>query len=256
MVIISWAGQHASARAIASSIAAEADRLSVIYSHPDEAGVQPGDTWHCVPDDHFFGPKFAKALSLTAPNEAMLLVHADTEFHNWAHLVRRCREAFVTVPNLALWAPDFTYTPWTTKLVALPKPSNDGDPALVPVVQTDGIVVAFCPATLGRLRALDCARNNLGWGIDWAALAFAYAGGRPVLRDTSIKVTHLKGRGYGRGDAQAEMQRFFSGLTHAERQQITLLHSFFRLKQAQSGSAFARALRAFKRQDRTELPGV
>jgi hypothetical protein len=256
VVIISWIGQHVSARAIAASIADEADRLSVIYSHPDRAEDQGAGDWYSVPDEQFFGPKFAKALQLTEPGEAMLLVHADTDYHDWSHLLRRCRAAYETVPQLAIWAPDFTYTPWTTELVRLPIQDAAVDPALVPVVQTDGIIVAFCPATLNRLRMLDCAGNNLGWGIDWAALAFAYAGARPVLRDTSIKVTHQKGRGYGRGDAQAEMQQFFARLTVAERQQIILLHGFFRLRQAQSGSALARALRAVTRKGRADLLAV
>ncbi len=247
IVIVSWAGKHTSARAIAAAVAPVADRLTVVYSHPEASMVEAAGDWVLLPDDQFFGPKFAAALDRTAPGEAMLLIHADTAFHDWPLLVRRCRAAFATVADLAIWAPDFTFTPWATALVALPSGQVGPDAALVPVVQTDGIVTAFSPETLDRLRLLDCAGNNLGWGIDWAALGFAYASGRLVMRDTAVKVTHEKGRGYGRDNAQAEMQRFFAGLTAAEQQQITLLHGYVCFRKLQAGTRLARAVRAFRR---------
>ena len=252
IVIVSWAGRHASARAIAAAVAAEADRLTVVYSHPEGQAPTGAGDWVLLPDDQFFGPKFAAALDRTAPGEAMLLIHADTGFDDWPLLVRRCRAAFAAVPDLALWAPDFTFTPWATDLVTLPSGQIGPDAALVPVVQTDGIITAFCPATLDRLRQFDCAANNLGWGIDWAALAHAYASGRLVLRDTAVRVTHEKGRGYGSKNARSQMLAFFAPLTMAERNQIALLHGYFLRRRAMAGSRLHRAMRALFHADRKQ----
>jgi len=140
--------------------------------------------------------------------------------------VARCGQAFDSVADLALWAPDFTWTPYPLAVAGLPGAARQGaDGALIPVVQTDGIVLALAPDTQARLRALDCTSNNLGWGIDWAALGWAYAQGRMVLRDSALCVTHHRSRSYGSNEAAEQMRRFFEGLSEAERTQITLLNT-------------------------------
>ena len=226
-VIISWKGKHDQARRIALALENVAGlRLTVVASHPEpEMDTSPG-AWQFLPDAQFFGPKFAAALAATRTEEILLLIHADTDFADWPRLVARCGQAFDSVADLALWAPDFTWTPYPLAVARLPGAVAQGeDGALIPVVQTDGIVLALAPETQARLRALDCASNNLGWGIDWAALAWAYANGRPVLRDSALCVTHHRSRSYGSGDAAEQMRRFFEGLSDAERAQITLLNA-------------------------------
>lgn len=241
--IISWQGKHSQARRIADAIKGVVDlRLSVVASHPEPGMVTaPGD-WHFVPNSHFFGPKCALALAATKPNEILLLIHADTDFNDWQRLVARCVTAFEAVPNLAVWAPDFTWTPYPLPVARVPGGRVRGDDGmLVPVLHTDGIVVAFAPAAQDRLRALDCASNNLGWGIDWAAIGWAYSHGYLVLRDTAICVTHQRSRSYGPAEAVSQMQQFFNGLGEVDRIQIALLNACLLRQKDQQRSRLRRA---------------
>lgn len=252
-VIISWLGKHDQARAIAAALGPAIARLSIIASHPEAVPPAGPGIWRFLPDEQFFGPKFAAALADTRPDEILLLIHADTEFDDWPALVQHCHQAFDTVAGLAVWAPDFTWTPYDTASVALP-----ADPALpgglIPVAQTDGIIAAFSPAVQQRLSELDCAGNNLGWGIDWAALGWAFSHGQPVLRDTRLVVTHRKGRSYGSAEARAQMSRFLGTLTPAERIQIRLLHSYIRRQSALRRSRLNRIWRLLRgRQDATVI---
>lgn len=247
-VIISWKGKHAQARSIALALAGQAQmRLSVVASHPEPGlDTSPGD-WQFLPDAQFFGPKFAAALAATRGDEILLLIHADTDFDDWPRLVARCAQAFETIPHLALWAPDFTWTPYPLAAARLPGAMPHGmDGALVPVVQTDGIVLALAPEAQARLRELDCASNNLGWGIDWAALGWAYAQGHPVLRDTALFVTHHRSRSYGSREAAEQMRCFFKGLSEAEQVQISLLHACLLRQQDSARPRLRRAWNALR----------
>jgi hypothetical protein len=243
-VIISWEGKSDAARRIAAQVCDQVDVLSVVYSNAhdmDECGA--GD-WHRLPNSAFFGPKFQRAADVFAA-DVLLLIHADTETADWAHLVTRCRAAFDAQPTLGLWSPDFTHTPWRTPYVAmLPVP---GSPDLVSVAQTDGIILAMTATVVARLRLLDLTANNLGWGIDWAAVAFCMTTGRLVSRDTSVIVTHAKTRGYGDTVAKGQMRAFFAQLSGPERNQIVLLHTYCMQQRHASKSRLFRLLRPFVR---------
>lgn len=223
--IISWGDKGLNAARIAAALESRVAQLSVVYSNPAEAPESGAGIWHQMPNSAFFGAKFAKALAQTPDGHALLLIHADTDFPDWPQLLARCTAAFARFDDLALWSPDFTFTPWRTALVRLF--DQPDAPGLVSVIQTDGIITAFSPATVDRLRALDLTDNPLGWGIDWAAVAFAYANGHRVLRDISLRVTHPKSRGYTGAIAARDMAASMAQLTHAERVQIALLRAFF-----------------------------
>jgi hypothetical protein len=123
-------------------------------------------------------------------------------------------------------------TPYRTEWVSLlPQP---GDPALVAVMQTDGIVFALAPAIQQRLRSMDYACNNLGWGIDWAAVAHALCSGHLVLRDTALHVSHTRGSGYDTQAAEAQMRAFLVQLTVPERNMVALLKQNIAARRAAS----------------------
>ena len=225
IVIISWGNFDPAAERIAAAVASVADRLTVVHSPPPTAMPTSAQThtgtWIATPESAFFGPKFAAALAATAPDEAMLLLHADTSFDDWPKVVARCRWAFATWPELGVWSPDFTHIPWHTDWVRML--DMPGEPGVVSVSQTDGINFALAPPVLDRLRRLDIARNNLGWGIDLAAAAFSLSTGRLLLRDLSLCIHHPVSRGYLSDTAHAQMREFLADLTLAERNQILLI---------------------------------
>ena len=248
--IISWGDKGPNAAHIDATLAPHAAHLTVIYSTPTEAALSGVGHWHQLPNATFFGAKFAKALAETPANHALLLIHADTDFPDWPHLLARCEHAFSLFPDLGLWSPDFSTTPWRTPLVCLF--DQPDAPGLTSVMQTDGIITAFAPATVTRLRALDLSANPLGWGIDWAAVAFAYANGLRVLRDTTLMVTHPKSRGYTGKAAARDMAAFLAQLTHAERAQIALLRAFFHNRKDAARPWPARLFHALFRQTRKD----
>lgn len=253
VAIISWADKGPNAARIAASLAPHA-RVTVIYSNPGELPEVGAGHWIQLPNTAYFGPKFVTALQETASDEVLLLIHADTDFSDWPHLADRCAKAFATLPDLGLWAPDFTHTPWPSDLVRLlPQPEAT---ELISVMQTDGIITAFAPATLNRLHKLDLSANNLGWGIDWAAVAFCYASGLRVVRDTSLVVTHPRSRGYRGGAAAEAMHALFAQLTLPERTQIALLRGYFNDRKAASRPWYSRLFYALTGRTRDPFAGL
>jgi hypothetical protein len=69
------------------------------------------------------------------------------------------------------------------------------------------------PSVYERLKQMDLPANNLGWGVDWAALAFAYTNGFVAVGDRGVLIHHPLGTGYDRGKASQLMRVFLSGLT-------------------------------------------
>lgn len=230
-------------RAIAAAVRDHVRHLTVIYSNPagtHESG--PGD-WVPVPDSHVFGRKFDAALR-GHRDSILLLLHADTHHDDWPRVVRACAAAFAARADLGLWAPDFDNTQWPTPDVAL-APIR-GTP-LTAVIQTGAIVVAFAPVVCERLRRLDYSGNNLGWGIDWAAIAFCHTNGLLVGRDTGLTVHHDPSRGYGGGAAFDQMTAFFGQLTQPERIQIMLLrNSYSQRREARRAGRLLRLYRRFR----------
>lgn len=209
--IISWEGMQDAARAIAGALAPHADRLSVIYSN--RAGTPedgPGE-WRAVPQSWFFGRKFAFSLTQHGEADILLQIQADTRHPDWPEVLRRCRAAFAAVPDLGIWAPRRDRTPYVNMVTG-----RHAGSGLDEVLQTDGVVWALSPAVVGWLRGLDYGHNNLGWGIDWAALAHARAAGLSVLTDPALMIEHLPGRGYADAQARRQMLRFLEQLPERE----------------------------------------
>lgn len=223
-VIISWAGMHDRAAAIAQALDGQVARLDVIYSNHDGLPEEGPGQWHGVPQAWYFGAKFRKSLDLHGGSGLpMLQVNADADCDDWAGLAARAAAAFVRAPDLGVWGPEIDVTPWPTWLVA-PDPPADPD-ALADVLQTDGVVWALAPAVLARLAALDYGANNLGWGIDWAAVRFAGLDGLAVRRDRAVRIRHPQDRGYDNTEADSGMQAFLAQLSDADRAWIARTHA-------------------------------
>jgi hypothetical protein len=216
--ILAWVGHEEKARAIEEAVAPHADQVSVIYSVPDNPPDIPR-TWTTVDYECFFGCKFHKALELHTSG-VMLQIQADAHIDDWGHLIRRCRDAFDTTPDLGVWGPDVDYTMYKTEKVFI----SDFDPArlLISVRQTDGIVWAMSDKVINRMRQADYTGNRLGSGIDAMAIAFAYANNLLVLRDTSLLVDHPKGKGYSHEEAREQLLWFLNQMTPQEKIQMKI----------------------------------
>ena len=250
-VIIGWEDKNDRARAIAALLEPVVSKLTVVYSNAAETDLTgPGD-WLRVPNADFFGRKFYRAIE-AFDGDIFLLVHADTDYADWPALVRRCTHCFTALPQLGVWSPDFTYTPYPTIDVALLPLPLEG---LVTVAQTDGIVFALSAPVVDRMAQLEEKGNNLGWGIDRAAAACARTTGRLVVRDQTLLVRHDISRGYMGEAAGEQMWAYLAQLTLAERDMLLMSQSHFRAQRHDRTSRYQRLRRFLGRKD-TPLFGV
>lgn len=216
--ILAWTGYEDSAAQIEQEVKRVADRVSVIYSLPQQPPTYPSH-WHTVDYNCFFGCKFKKAVDLH-DSGVLLQIQADAQHEDWSHIVSRARETFARLPDLGVWGPSVDYSMWTLDKVFLA--DFDAARSLVAVRQTDGIVWALADTVVSRMKSADYSANPLGWGIDSLAVAYAYANGLLVLRDTSVNIVHPKGKGYGREEAGRQMEIFMKQLTFQEKLMLHL----------------------------------
>ncbi|KAJ57499.1 hypothetical protein ACMU_03050 [Actibacterium mucosum KCTC 23349] len=222
-VLIAWNDKIEDARAIGAQLLPVVDRLTTVWSdpgHKDQTG--PGE-WIRTSHKEFFGPKMAVALE-ACHGDILLLVHADTHCDDWAKLVAACRNDFANLSELGVWSPVIRDTYWHQEDVLVG--SIRGHPQLRSIAQTDGIVTAFGPHVVERLKALDCRSNNLGWGIDHAAVAFTRVSNGFVVQNQDVVVLHELGSGYDNSEASVQMRRFLGQLTPQEQDQIAMLEGY------------------------------
>lgn len=220
LFVISWEGKHDAADAIVVS-ATSADYRTVIYSNAAETEESGAGEWLQVPNDWFFGRKFERALrAFRSDADIFLLVQGDAEFGDWNWIVSRCREAFHH-PDVGVWAPHVHHSWWTNDRVII------GETEIGSIVaQTDGIVFAFRRSTAERLLRFDYSCNNLGWGVEWAAIVHAYSEGRLAFRDQTLSVYHPPGSGYNHDEARTQMSAYVQQFTIEERARMNILSAY------------------------------
>ena len=203
---------HAAAEAIAQSQTGRAADFVVIYSNRANRRETGTGRWVQVSQDDFFGRKFGRLLQEVPMGHPLLLIQVDAVCGDWSSLVQRCDDVMSKRPDIGLWTPRIDNTPFQIDTVAT---RFDGD-GLWEVAQTDGIVLGLSGPVVDRLRELDYSENNLGWGIDWAAVGFCRLKGLKAVGDTSVQVHHPIGTGYNADLAYFEMDAFLRQLSDAE----------------------------------------
>lgn len=234
--VIAWPGVQEQAKCIAAQVQGHADSLTVIYSSADGSEWSGAGDWRQVSNEWFFGWKFQQALQWFR-GDVLLVLHADAHHPNWAEVVSRCRQRFETIEALGVWAPECDNTFWPLDQVAIARWKES---ECFMVSQTDCIVCAFSAKVVHRLNQLKLDDNNLGWGIDWAAIAYAYSHHQLVLMDTSLKIAHALGTGYAKDQALQQMTSFLRQLTPQEQVVLQLLQEHDGRRAPQSVPAMTR----------------
>ncbi len=226
--IISWQGQHENAVKIASEVAGDDTRVTIVYSDPDDNLQLPAQCQVLRrPNGLYFGDKFHACLE-AFDSELFLLIHADCTSGNWRLLVDRCQQVCEANPAIGVWAPDIDYTGFSLDKTWI---ANTRNPDLKIVAQTDAIVMGMRPWIVERLKKLNYEKNIYGWGIGWAAVAYAYANRMYAVIDQSARVHHPKPRGYSSGDALRQREEFLQQLGSREFIQVKLLQSHITLQE-------------------------
>jgi hypothetical protein len=211
--IICWTGKEDNVEAIARSIVGVADQVTVIYSTQDESERSGSGEWVQVPNEWFYGRKFRRTLELSTA-DITLQIQGDVSCSDWKTLIERCRHVYETTPALGVWAPEVNYTWWDTEAVGILH--VDAEKQLTSVSNTDGIIWSFSGPVRERLSQLGYDMNNLGWGMECAAIAHAYTNNMLVVRDMTTQVVHPVGTGYSRDEANRQMDAFLAQLTPQE----------------------------------------
>jgi hypothetical protein len=220
--IISWHGMETRARQIAEALEGRVARLSIVYSRREGPDLDGPGTWLRVPDDHFYGRKFAASLAATDADETLLQINADATT-DWGHMIDRLGHALERFPNLGIWTGNVDWSPWSHEITEIERlPCGE----FLRVAKCDGVLWAMTPPIVERMRAFDYTCNNFGWGVEVAAVAYSWAEQRDVLCDLRVKVVHPKRSGYSRQQAERQMKTFLRQLSDAERLQLKLLDGF------------------------------
>jgi hypothetical protein len=212
--VISWKGMQHRASRIADAVFEFAD---------EDDSVETGSGhWIQVPNEWFYGRKFEECLRQHTSG-VMLQIQADASSSDWGAVVEKCRETYRDQPNVGVWAPNVDFNAWVTERVSIRRVISA---ETVAVANTDGVLWSMSEAVVRRLSELAYDVNNMGWGVEWAAIAYSMANNLLVLRDLSITILHPKGSGYGRQAAGAQMDAFFAQLTVQESIQLDLLRKY------------------------------
>lgn len=224
--VIGWTGRESAAIKIAQALEPAVERLTVVYSRARGEDLHGAGDWQRVPDDWFYGRKFAACLGYFE-GDVMLQIQADALCDDWPRLAMRCRSAFAGVPSLGVWAPRIEHVPLTSTLASQSPPFTTimrySGSELESVSHTDGIVWACRADVADRMRRLDYKVNNFGWGIEKAAICHAMSHDSLVLQDSGLRVGHRTGRGYPEHEAVLQLHEFSRQLTPMERVQYQLL---------------------------------
>ena len=220
--IISWKGMQRRASDIADAVFEFADDVTVIYSNEEDAIETGKGHWVQVPNEWFYGKKFEECLRQHTSG-VMLQIQADASSNDWGAVVEKCRETYRSQPNVGVWAPNVDFNAWVTERVSIRRVDSA---ETVAVANTDGVVWSVSEAVVRRLSKLSYDVNNMGWGVEWAAIAYSMANNLLVLRDLSITILHPKGSGYGRQTAGVQMDAFFAQLTVQESIQLDVLRKY------------------------------
>ncbi|MBR1280446.1 hypothetical protein JQ597_00070 [Bradyrhizobium sp. AUGA SZCCT0177] len=176
--------------------------------------------WISISPAAHFGGQFAFALRILS-RPILFNIVGDMESTDWGGVVSACVQAFDQLPYLGVWAAEVDNTAWQTERVAI---QRIGDTNLYTTAQSDCCVWAIHQSIAERLKALDFKSNNIGWGIDWAAIAASYASGRIVVRDKSVTIHHPPGTGYQPKAAHTQMTTFLSQLSLPEKALLNVLY--------------------------------
>ncbi|MBD1204163.1 MAG: glycosyltransferase [Rhodobacteraceae bacterium] len=194
--------------------------MDVVYSNTSDSRETGSGRWHAVSQSWFYGWKFRKALDLFLADTAtthLLIVSADATYADWSSLAQRAAKILGKDPDMGVWSPDLDRSPWPTSKVALARPGVDG---CVDVIQTDGVVWAISAHIATMLSSLSYEKNNLGWGIDWAAMRIARKAGLRICRDLTCAIQHPESRGYDPEQARLQMNAFLKQLPKADQDWI------------------------------------
>ena len=223
-IVFCWPGKVREAQHISASVAASADKVTVIDASADPVENIANCDWIKISPDAYFGHQFMHAIRVFE-HDVMLQIQADASHPDWSNVVETCRRRFGQISDLGIWGPDIDFTTWPTQRVRL---FETADPQLVGVVQSDCIVWALRRPVVEFLKQFDYTKNNLGYGIDWAAIAYCYANKTRVLRDLSLRVLHPMGSGYNREEAHRQMWGFINQMGQSEKVQFALLWAYLR----------------------------
>ena len=223
VLVVCWENKELQAQTIASALLPFVDKLTVIYSNASNRKFCGAGEWVMAPNGFFYGKKFKYLLSYFS-SDIGLLIQADAESNDWPDLVNQCRKSFACNSKLGVWVPHIDGTPFKPVYTDLWAVDSYYAVSIV-----DGITWAFSSSVANRLMGLDYSINNLGWGIESAAVSYCYSRGFTVLRSPRIEVVHEQGAGYSSEEALRQEKIFLKQLKFEEKVWYKIMRGYVRI---------------------------
>ena len=226
--IISWAGQHENARAIADALRKVADEVAIVYSDPDpELTFDVPCKLIRRPNELFWEDKFKACLDSTG-SDGMLVIHADCSCDDWEFLLKRCVDAKKQNADIGVWAPNIEGTYYELRASRIFNIKGT-DLALCAII--DAIIFYISPEIVDRMRQIKYGNNKFGWGIGSLFCANSYAQNKFVVIDQKVKVFHPRSkRGYDSAEARRQKKIFLNQYSISEMIQYQLLSTHVHFK--------------------------
>jgi hypothetical protein len=224
--IISWVGQHEKASQIARDLLGSYEKITVIYSDPDpELRLNISCEQIRRPNHLLWADKFYTCVQ-TSLSDFLIVIHADCASKSWLELVDRMVAVMEKNPKVWVYSPLIEGASYHLAITKIAKIEGS---QLDVVADTDGIVFCLSRAVQDRMKKVDYTNNTIGWGISAMFCAFAFASGRLVVVDRSVRCFHPSSRGYDGTNAWGMRMKFLQQLSMVERIQSKLLHSHISL---------------------------
>ena len=221
--IISWAGKHEQACAIAREVGSAAEQLTIVYSDPDP-DLELLTTAATIkrPNSLFWGDKFKTCIDHCA-EPLMLVLHADCSCNDWVALVKTCRLRIEQHPEIGIWSPQIEGTPFPLDKTEL-RPVDD---TLTVVTFADPLCIAIKRPIVERMKQFDYSQNIYGWGIGFAFHAYAFGHNLVPVIDRSIQVVHDTHQGYPKEMAREQRNEFLKQMSTNEMSIYLMMRNYY-----------------------------
>jgi hypothetical protein len=228
--IISWEGQHENALNIASQLNDISDKVSIVYSDPDDSFTFKADPRAVKrPNNLYWGDKFKTCLDL-CNHDNLLIIHGDCISNHWGNVVEGYDKAIRNFNNLGVWSPIVDYTLFDLKKTSI---ARFIDTNYEIVCYIDGIVFGISKAIQNRMKRASYEQNKFGWAIDRMIACSALVNNELLIIDKSLKIEHPNKRGYDEKIAYEQENLFIRQLNLSEIIQNRLIHSYIELNALQ-----------------------
>lgn len=218
--VFNWNGKHKNVKRILRQLNKTFNKVTVINS---DDNYRPKN-WINIGDKFYFSGQFNTALK-NFSGDVLFHIQGDVSYNRWEKLVDDAIR-YMNYYSCGIYSPNIHHTFWPTKIGLIEDEQNILDHKNLDLVScTDETVWFIHKDIIDKLKEYDIkfCDSDFGWGIDLVLAAISFLDQKLVLRDSNHKVSHPKGTGYNKDEAQKQLEKFYKTLPDNINQCISLI---------------------------------